>query len=86
MDELTLGDVNAAIARHLKDRPRTIAIVAAGAATLTEALTGLEPTPIEYESEMAAEILTEDEAIAAYSLALGRQSTRIVPLDQAFAS
>ncbi len=64
MDEITLEEVNAAIAKHLRYDDMTIAIVTGDAAGLRETLVSGAPTPIEYASPMPAEILAEDELIA----------------------
>lgn len=85
MSELTLDDVNQAIERHLKGRALTIAIVSDDAESLAERLASDEPTPIEYESQMPAEILAEDRTIAAFPVGIDADSARIVPLDRAFA-
>jgi hypothetical protein len=86
MDELTLDDVNGAIARHLRGRPLTIAIVAADAQELAGRLTGGEATPVEYESEMPSDILAEDVRIASFPLGLDPAAAQIVRLDDTFAA
>lgn len=68
MDELTLDEVNAAIAQHWQTGDLVIAIVTGDAAGLAAALASSAPTPIEYANEMPAAVLEEDEAIAAYPL------------------
>lgn len=85
LDELTLDDVNGAIARHLQGRALTIAVVADDAPALAERLTGGRPTPVEYESAMSDEILAEDEIVAAYPVRIEPEATRIVPLEATFA-
>lgn len=85
MSELALDDVNSAVRRHLGNQPVTIAIVADAAPALAGRLTSGLSTPVEYDSEMAADILAEDVEIASFDLDLPSSSTRIVELDRTFA-
>jgi zinc protease len=86
MGELTLDDVNAAIRTHLNSTNLKVAIVTDGAPALARVLLDNAPTPIEYESEMPAAVLAEDEKIAAFPLSVSHDAVRILTLDDAFAS
>jgi zinc protease len=83
--DLSLEEVNAAIRKFWRTDSLVIAIVTGDAAGMAAALTGKEPTPIAYASEMPADVLSEDELIAAYPLKI--DSTRIerLPVDSVFA-
>lgn len=85
MDELTLEEVNSAVARHLQLDDMTIAIVTGDAASLRERLVNGAPTPIEYGSPMPAEVRAEDEHIASYPLAIEAGNVTVVGVDEVFA-
>lgn len=85
MDELTLEDVNSAVARHLRLDNMTIAIVTGDAAGLRETLVNGAPTPIEYGSPMPADVLAEDEHIAGFPLAIEAGNVTVLGLDEVFA-
>jgi zinc protease len=70
MDELTLDEVNAAIRQHWQSAKLTIAIVTGAGDLLAATLASGAPTPIEYPNSMPAEILREDQEIAAWPLGI----------------
>jgi zinc protease len=80
---LTSEAVNEAVRRHLGRRGIAIAIVTRDAEGLKKDLTSGEPTPISYDTKgTPAEILKEDETIAAFPLK--DLSVKIVPVRDMF--
>ncbi len=84
LGELTVEDVNAAIARHLRFDNIKIAIVTGNAANLRESLIANTPSPIGYESPMSPTLLEEDSYIATLALDIGADQVTIVPIDEIF--
>lgn len=85
MDELTLEEVNAAVAKHLQTENMTIAIVTGDASGLREAIVSGAPTPIEYASPMPDEILAEDALIAEYPLDVDASDVTVINVDDVLA-
>ncbi len=83
-DALTVADVNAAVRRHVDPSRLQIAMVAADAEGLAEALAADRPSPIDYPAEVSDEILAEDREIVAYPLGIPRARISIVPVAQTF--
>ena len=81
---LTLAEVNAAIAKHLRPESMTIAMVSQDADALVAAITGEAPSPIAYGTPKPADVLEEDREIQAYRLSIGRDAIRIVPVEEMF--
>ncbi len=84
LDTLTLGDVNAAIKRHLQYANLKIAIVTGDADKLRNALTTGAPSPIEYDTPKPAEVLAEDRQIAVFPVHVEPQRVAVVPVASAF--
>ena len=82
--ELTVEDVNAAIARHLQFDNLKIAIVTGDAENLRETLVENVSSPIEYESPMSQALLDEDKFIAQIALDIGADQVTVVPIDEIF--
>jgi zinc protease len=84
LDEVTLDDVNAAVRAHMGLDNLVLAAVTNDAAGLRTALAGEAPTPVHYPPgiQKPAEILAEDEAIAAWPLRI--HSVEIVPIGSMF--
>lgn len=85
MDELTLADVNDAIARHLQHANLRIAIVTGDADGLAARLASGEPTPIEYATPKPPAILAEDREIERHPLGIDRARITTIPVERAFA-
>lgn len=86
MDEITLEEVNAAIRKYIRPDDMVIALVTGDAAAMKKALVAGTPTPIDYgDVSKPAEILAEDEAIAAHPLGISAGAVDIVPVDTLFA-
>lgn len=85
MDELTLEEVNSAVARHLKLENMTIATVTGDARGMRETLVNGAPTPIEYATPMPADVLAEDEHIAGFPLEIEARNVAVVGVDDVFA-
>lgn len=83
--ELSVEDVNAAIRRHLRPERLQIAIVAADAEQLANAIASDAESPITYRSNVPEAVLTEDREIVGYRLGIPRERIEIVPLGQMFA-
>ena len=85
MDELTLGEVNAAIRRSFQAEDLQIALVTEHATELAAQIQGDVPSPIDYgELEKPAAILAEDEIIQTWPLKIAADRIRIVPVDEMF--
>ena len=82
---LTLEEVNAAIAKHLRPETMTIAMVSEDADALAAAIASETPSPISYATPKPLEVLQEDRAIQVYPLGIGREAIRIVPVEEMFA-
>lgn len=85
MDELTLADVNDAIARHLQHANLRIAIVTGDADGLAARLASGDPTPIEYATPKPPAILAEDREIERHPLGIDRARITTIPVERAFA-
>ena len=68
LTKLTVGDVNAAIHRHLKSERVRIVLVTKDADRLRDAIVKNTPSPIAYNSPKAEEILDEDKIIQSYKI------------------
>lgn len=82
--ELTVEDVNAALARHLRFDNLKIAIVTGDAENLREALVENVLSPIEYESPKPQALLDEDDFIAELTLDIDADQVTVVPIDEVF--
>ena len=83
LPKLTLGQVNAAIRRHLASPGFKVAIVTSDAQALAKILKSNAPTPLAYDTQGTPEsILAEDKIIAAFPLP--DVSITIVPVSQMF--
>ena len=84
MRELTLDDVDGAIARHLAGRRFKLAIVSGAAERLRAALASGAPSPIEYATAKPQHVLDEDQEIARYPLPIDPDAIEVQPVEQAF--
>jgi zinc protease len=84
MDELTLADVNAAIARHLQYRDLQIAIVTGAAPELRAALAADAASPIEYATPKPQDVLDEDREIARLPLEIAAEHITVEPVTAMF--
>ncbi len=83
LPKLTVEDVNFAVRRHLSKHDMRVVLVAPNGTALAKTLISRAPTPIKYDTQgTPAEILKEDEAIAAFPL--GSVTVDIVPVDKMF--
>jgi zinc protease len=83
LPKLTVGQVNAAVRKHLKTDGIKVAIVAKDAARLGELLSSGKPTPITYDTQGTPEdVLAEDKQIASFPLK--DVSVRVVPVERMF--
>jgi len=81
---LTADTVNAAVRRHLRSDDLAIAIVTTDAEAFRDALLANEASPPTYNTAVADEIVTEDEAIQSYQLAINPNRVRVVPVEEMF--
>jgi len=84
MDELTLEDVNDAIARHLQYDNVKFAVVTGNAQALREALVADLPSPMTYPSPKPAETLAEDEGIESFPLNISPDDVTVIPISDVF--
>lgn len=85
-DDLTVEEVNAAVRRHIDPARLQVAMVAADAEALADALASERPSPIEYSAEVSEDILAEDREVVEYRLGIPRERIEIVPVEQTFRS
>ena len=83
ISKLTLGEVNAAIKRHLSGRDLSVVIIAKDAKDLKEKLASDAVSTIKYDAPKPPELLEEDKVIGA--LKLQPTSVTITPVDEVFA-
>lgn len=82
--QLTVADVNAAIARHVHPDQLQIAVVTNDGAALRDALASERPSPITYEAAPSAEVLAEDRAIIPYRVGIPAARITVVPVAEMF--
>ncbi|HEX7080486.1 MAG TPA: pitrilysin family protein [Gammaproteobacteria bacterium] len=85
MDELTVDDVNMAVARHLRADRAKIAIVTGAADALAKALADGAPSPIRYATPKPPDVLGEDREIERHPLPIAADAIRVMPVEEAFA-
>ncbi|HEY4491177.1 MAG TPA: pitrilysin family protein, partial [Acidobacteriota bacterium] len=81
---LTVGDVNAAIRKHLNTKNIMIAIVTQDSQSFRKDLVANVPSPIKYETPKPEAILQEDKIIQDYPLNVSDSNVTIIPADQIF--
>ncbi len=84
LEKLTLADVNRVIRAQLESEDIQFVYVTRDAADLAERLRTDRRSPIDYDSEKPAEILEEDEVIAAWPVRFGKDAISIVAADNVF--
>jgi zinc protease len=85
MDEITLDEVNAAVAKYLQVDDMVIALVTEDAEGLAKQLISDEASPIDYgETEKPTEVLVEDKEIERYPLNILPENVTIVPVEEMF--
>lgn len=83
--ELTPEQVNEIVRRHIDPSRLQIAIVAADAERLAEALASEQPSPITYEGRtVSEEIAAQDRAVESLRIGIPRDRIRIVPVSEMF--
>ena len=81
---LTVDSVNAAVRRHLQHDNLAIAVVTTDAEAFGDRLLANETSPPTYNTAVTAEILTEDEAVVSYALAINPDRIRVIPVEEMF--
>ena len=84
LDELTREEVNAALKKYLTWQNLKVVFITPEANALKDILVGSKPSPIEYASEMPAEVYEEDKEIAAYPLSIGGDNVIVVKVEELF--
>jgi zinc protease len=86
LPRLDVGQVNAAIRRHLKADSAFVAVVAdpEGAPAFVDRFAENAPSPIVYDTETKPEVLAEDGEIAVFPLRTSGARARIVPAESMF--
>jgi zinc protease len=84
LGKLTREDVNRAIKRHLSASDLAVVVIAKDAEGLKQALVGEAFSPITYDAEKPAELLTEDKVIGARKLGIRAAAVRVTPVDEVF--
>jgi zinc protease len=84
LDELTLEEVNAALARYLTDENIKVVFITKDAASLKDTLVNNKPSPITYESDKPAEVLEEDKEISTYPLTIKPENVTIEEVESVF--
>ncbi|HRQ64891.1 MAG TPA: pitrilysin family protein [Xanthomonadaceae bacterium] len=83
LESLSVDDFNAAVRRHLKLDDIQFVFIAKDAADLAARLDENRPSPMSYNSEKPAELLTEDETISVLDLGLSGHVT-VRPVAEVF--
>ncbi len=83
-DELTLEEVNAAIAKYLKTQNLVITIVTDDAQAMRDVLVSDTPSPIHYKQQMDKAILVEDKEVLNYPLDIDANQIKIITPAQVF--
>ena len=84
LESLTVGEVNAAIRRHLQADNLAVAIVTRDAEAFRDELLSGAPSTVTYNTEVGEAILAEDEAISSYPLKINTDRVRVVPAREMF--
>jgi zinc protease len=86
LPRMTVGEVNAAVRRHLMPEDLSIAVIAdpTGAEQFVDALASGAPSPITYATATKPEVLAEDREIAVEPLPIGRARCPIIPAEAMF--
>ena len=84
LEALTVGDVNAAIRRHLQYDDLAVGIVTRDAAAFRDRLLANEPSPPTYNTEVPASIRAEDALIEGFELAIDPERVRVAPVGEMF--
>lgn len=82
--ELTVAEVNAAIARQLDPARLEIAVVTSDGAPLRDAIASEQPSAITYQAPPSAEVLAEDREIVPYRIGIPVARITVVPLAETF--
>jgi len=82
--ELTVAEVNVAIARRLDPARLEIAVITSDGAQLRDALASERPSPINYQAPPSAEVLAEDREIVSYRIGIPAARISVVPLAETF--
>ncbi len=84
LEALSLGQVNAAVRRHLHYDNMYVVMITADAAEMKRKLIEGVPTPITYAGEQPAELLAEDELIASFPIPVDEDAITIIGIDEVF--
>jgi zinc protease len=84
LGEITLEEVNAAIAKHLQYDNVKIAIVTGEAESLRQALADDAASPISYPSPKPQAVHREDEEIANFAMPVQEAGLRVIPVEEIF--
>src|SRR6266568_7513924 len=82
--KLTVGDVNAAIRRHLKSERVRIVLVTRDADRLREAIVKNTPSPIAYNSTKTEEIMDQDKIIQSYKINVKSEDVSVEQVGRIF--
>src|SRR5437870_9761581 len=82
--KLTVGDVNAAIRRHLKSERVRIVLVTRDADRVRDAIVKNTPSPIAYNSTKPEEILDEDKIIESYKINVKSEDVSLAQVSRVF--
>ena len=85
LSKLTVGQVNAAIKKHLSANKLSVVIITRDAAALKEALVSDAFSAIAYDAVKPQSLLDEDRVIGAMKLGIKPDSVKITPAAQVFA-
>jgi zinc protease len=80
MDEITLGEVNAAIRNHLQYGRMQIAVVTKDGAAFRDALLAGSPSPITYGTPKPENVLAEDKEIAVFPVRVREENIKVIPV------
>jgi zinc protease len=85
LQALTVGQVNAAVKRHLTAENLSVVVVTKDAAGLKRALASEAVSTIQYDGEKPKALLDEDRLLGALKLNIGEAKVKITPISEVFA-
>ncbi|MCA8957315.1 MAG: insulinase family protein, partial [Planctomycetes bacterium] len=84
LEKLTVDEVNRVLRKYLRADRVQYVVVTKDAQGFVQRLLGSDPTPIEYTSKPAADVLEEDKRIEVWKAGIDRKAVRVLPIAEVF--
>ncbi len=81
---LTLGEVNAAIGKHMRIEDLMVVIVTKDGEALKSQIASGAQAEVHYHTEKPAEVLEQDRSIVSFDAGLTKASIEVIPVEQVF--